>query len=96
MSRYHAQVDANQAEVVAQLRQIGASVQSIATVGGGCPDLLVGYRGRTYTFEVKSGKAKLNDKEREWHRDWRGQVTTIYNAQEAMIVIGAVREVEKM
>lgn len=37
--------DANQAEIVAALRTRGALVQSLAGVGAGVPDLLVGWRG---------------------------------------------------
>lgn len=40
-------VDANQPEIVRALRDIGASVVSLANVGQGCGDILVGYK----TFE---------------------------------------------
>lgn len=38
-------VDANQADIVLQYRQTGSSVESLAAVGGGVPDLLVGCAG---------------------------------------------------
>ncbi len=53
--RTAAKVDRNQSEVVAALRKLGASVQSLASIGKGCPDLLVGYHGILYLMEVKDG-----------------------------------------
>ena len=47
-----AKVDANQAAIVKVLRQMGASVQPLHTVGQGTPDLLVGIQGRNYLLEV--------------------------------------------
>ena len=48
--RRAARVDANQAEIVAALRQAGASVWII-----GIPvDLLVGFRGMTIAVEIKT------------------------------------------
>lgn len=40
-------IDANQPDIVLQLEQTGASVESLAAVGGGVPDLLVGCAGVT-------------------------------------------------
>jgi hypothetical protein len=51
--RRAAKVDANQTEIVQALRQIGAVVQSLAAVGNGCPDLLVGYRNRLFLLEFE-------------------------------------------
>lgn len=53
--RRAAKVDANQAEVVAALRQAGAGVTLLHQVGGGCPDLLVGIHGCWGVIEVKDG-----------------------------------------
>ncbi len=52
--RRAAKIDRNHVEIVAALRGVGASVQDLAAVGKGCPDLLVGYRGQNYVIEVKS------------------------------------------
>ena len=51
--------DANEAEIVAALQRVGATVERITT-GGGVPDLLVGYWRKNYLMEVKQGKNKLN------------------------------------
>ena len=50
-----ARVDANQKEIVAELRKLGASAVAIHEIGRGCPDLLVGTLGINYLLEVKDG-----------------------------------------
>ena len=49
-------IDDNQEGIVAALREAGATVQSTAAVGSGCPDLIVGYEGRNFLLEVKDGE----------------------------------------
>lgn len=79
-----AKVDDTQREIVAALRRIGAVVQLLHKVGQGCPDLLIGYQGANFLMEVKSGKGKLNELQAEWHENWRGQVVTVWTAQDAV------------
>lgn len=88
--RRAAKVDANQTEIVNQLRQVGATVQSIAAIGKGAPDLLVGFQGRNVLMELKVDKGKLTPDETNWHEEWRGQVAIIRNADEALAAIGAI------
>lgn len=73
------------------LRQVGATVEDLHKVGGGCPDLLVGYRGCNYVIEVKTPTGKLNDDQVDWHADWRGQKATVNCIAQALAVIGACR-----
>jgi len=82
-------VDANQPEIVAALRQIGATVQHLHEVGAGCPDILVGFRGHNLLMEIKTRKGKLNQRERCWHDDWRGQVATVHSIDDALHIIEA-------
>ena len=85
------QVDANQTAVVAAFRAAGASVLHLHAVGQGCPDLLIGIRGRDALVEVKDGKQapakqRLNEQQLKWHRQWRGRpVTVITSAVDAYI-----------
>ena len=51
--RRAAKVDDNQAEIVATLRYVGCSVTSLASIGRGCPDIVVGYNGVNYLLEIK-------------------------------------------
>lgn len=64
--------DINQKDIMRDLKKIGASVQSLHTVGEGCPDLLVGYRGYNYPIELKIPGGKLRDRQIEWFDDWKG------------------------
>jgi hypothetical protein len=86
--------DFNQPTIIRALENVGASVQSLTRVGHGCPDLLVGYRRRTFLLEVKNPDAggELNDDQLDWHREWRGQpVVTVETPEEALRAIGALR-----
>ena len=49
-------IDDNHGAIVSALKAEGLSVQSLAGIGGGVPDLLVGARGLTYLVEVKDGE----------------------------------------
>jgi Holliday junction resolvase len=80
--RRAARVDANQKEIVEYLRKRGASVQLLHTVGKGCPDIVVGYGGCNYLFEIKDGskpasQRKLTPDEQEWHDEWKGSVLVV-------------------
>lgn len=90
MPRYAAKVDQNQQLIVETLRQIGASVEPLHAVGRGVPDLLVGFRDRTYLLEVKTDQGELNADQRAWHGRWRGQVAIVRSADEALNAIGAI------
>lgn len=85
--RRKARVDANQAEIVAALREIGASVLLLHTVGGGCPDLMVGYGGVNYLLEVKTPTGKPNATQVEFLSVWRGQVAVAHSVAEALVII---------
>jgi len=90
--RYAAKVDRNQAEIVAALRGAGATVQPLHAVGKGCPDLLVGFRGRNILLEVKDWKAAKSDRvltshQEEWHGGWKGQVAQVETVDAALAVV---------
>lgn len=92
--RRAAKVDANQDAIVSALRAAGASVQSLAPIGKGCPDLLVGIGGATgealFLMELKVERAQPNDKQLKWHADWKTQVHVVRTPDEALRVIGAI------
>lgn len=84
--------DGNHKEIVKALREIGASVQSLAELGSGVPDILVGFRGKNYTFEIKDwrqppNKRKLTPDEKKWHELWTGQVAVIETFNEALAIL---------
>ena len=90
--RRAAKIDANHAEIVKALRTKGASVQSLAAIGKGCPDLLVAYRSNIYLFEVKDGakapsQRKLTPMEKEWIDRWQSKVHIVEDAETALFII---------
>lgn len=95
--RRAARVDDNQGQIVDALRKAGATVQSLAGMGDGVPDLLVGFRCQTLLMEVKDGRKapceqRLTMFQANWHREWRGGpvsiVTDVDGALRALRVIG--------
>jgi hypothetical protein len=87
--------DANQAAIVKALRACGASVLELDSVGGGCPDLLVGYQDRNnydrvnLLMEVKVDDGKLREGQVEFSRDWKGSaVVVVRTPAEALQAIG--------
>ncbi len=83
-----AKVDANQAEIVAALRAVGVSVQSLATIGKGCPDLLAARGADTWVIEVKGPKGKLTPDQIEFLKNWRGVVHIVRTVDEALSIVG--------
>lgn len=90
--RRAAKIDANQAEIVAALRAVGCSVQTLAAVGAGVPDLLVGVSGVNLLMEVKTASGKLTKDQIPWHEQWRGQVAIVRTVDEALALVAAVRD----
>ncbi len=93
MARRAARIDANQPAIVRALRSVGATVHSLAAVGAGCPDLLVGYHGTNVLFEIKDGakfpcERVLTPLEKAWHEMWRGSVQVVESVDEALSAIG--------
>jgi Holliday junction resolvase len=92
-----AKVDANHVQVVEALRAAGATVQSLAGVGKGVPDLLVGHQGHTLLMEVKDGdkspsQRKLTEDQLKWHREWNGGTLAVVDGPEAALrVLGVIK-----
>jgi len=92
-----AKIDANHEAVVTVLRAAGASVQSLAGVGKGVPDLLVGYKGQTLLMEIKDGfkapSARLLNKDQlRWHGNWKGGALAVVDSPDAALrMIGVIK-----
>jgi hypothetical protein len=92
-----AKIDANQEAVVTALRTAGATVQSLASVGKGVPDLLVGYKGQTLLMEIKDGfKAPsarlLTEDQLRWHGNWKGGALAVVDSPDAALrMIGVIK-----
>ena len=88
--RRAAKVDANHGEIVKALRKIGASVQSLAPVGNGCPDVLVALRGAMFLLEIKHGTGKVKELQQRWHIAWNAPVHVVYSVEDALRAVGVV------
>ena len=90
MSQYRKKVDKNQKEIVAGLRQVGASVKTLHWVGRGVPDLLVGFRGVNYLIEVKQPGKGFTKAEAEFFNTWRGSCAVVESLDEALEILGVI------
>jgi hypothetical protein len=92
MGRVAAKIDANQPEIVEALRAVGISVQSLAEVGSGVPDLLCAVNSINFIIEVKMPGEHLTPKQKSWHRDWRGRTHVAYNIEQALMIAAVYRD----
>lgn len=94
--------DANELEIVKALVAVGASVTRLNETG--VPDLLVGFRGRTFLLEVKREGVRggrrhyggldergLAKTQQDWWERWRGLPPVVVTSPAmALAAIGAV------
>jgi hypothetical protein len=94
--------DGNERENVAALKAAGASVTQLN--GTGVPDLLVGFRDRTFLLEVKlpedrkpggasqryrGGDGTLTPAQQKWWKEWAGEpARVVRSADDALTAIG--------
>lgn len=76
MRRAH-RTDANQKSIIDAMRVAGATVHSLAGLGDGVPDLLVGYKRNTILMEIKDGdkspsKRRLTGDQVTFMETWTG------------------------
>jgi hypothetical protein len=86
--------DRNQRLIIDALEKVGAEVTITSGVGGGCGDLLVGFRDLLHALEVKRPESpELNANEVAWHRRYRRVakrcVHVVTTPEEALRAIGA-------
>jgi hypothetical protein len=86
-------VDANQKQIVSELRNLGYSVMVMSDLGHGKPDICVGTsifgKPQNFLFEIKDGSkppsARLLTKhEVDFFANWDGQVNIILTSEEAV------------
>lgn len=95
--------DKNEKEIVNALREAGAHVTRMNDFG--IPDLLVGFKGRTFLLEVKNptqtggskyqesigGRGCLTPAQVKWWDSWSGEPAIIvWYPHEALAAIGAI------
>ena len=103
--RRAAHIDDNQPAIVAALLDAGYSVQSLASVGLGCPDLMAGFAHVNILLEIKNLEALngvvkrgkgLNAEQLGWHARWRGQVSVVHTPAEALEVCSRILARERL
>ena len=87
--RLRARVDRNHGEIAQALRKVGCSVESLARLGGGCPDLLVARAARMWLMEIKDAGQSPNAGQAEWATRWRAPVCCAHSVAEALAAVGA-------
>jgi len=86
MTYYKKRVDENQKQLVHTFIALGASVLNLSTVGRGCPDLLIGYRGKSVLVEIKKdSKASYTDPQIKFMQEWRGGAVSRIDSVDAAI-----------
>ncbi len=92
--RYSAKVDKNQPEIVNALRKIpGVKVQV------GMDDILVGYKGKNYWFEIKEPDtvstvthqvkpSKIKQSQHKLIEHWTGQYSIVWSIDQILAEIG--------
>lgn len=94
MSRYSTKkVDQNQADIVAEFIKCGATVQKLDGVGGGCPDLLIGFSGKNILVEVKMPDGTITDAQWKWHDNWEGACYVAKDVMDVKAILSGLKEV---
>ena len=86
-------IDDNQPEIVEALRKAGASVQSLASLGKGVPDILIGYgQEHMVLCEIKKPGGKLNPLQVTWHEAWKGgDVVILRSIEDALTLLHTLK-----
>ena len=95
--RKKARVDANQKEIVQQLRKLGVSVLHTHQLGRGAPDLVLGYRNDNFLVELKDGnktksQQKLTPDEIKFQEKWGGNYSVCNSIEQILTIIDYVDE----
>lgn len=92
--RHAPRLDANHGDVVAALLGAGCSVQSLASVGAGCPDLLVWspFAKCLVLMEVKNPERhsgqRSDEAQRKFRKVWKGDVAVVETVEQALSATG--------
>lgn len=90
--RRNAKKDVNQTEIVNQLRDIpGVSVAITHRLGGGFPDIVIGYKNHNLLVELKSEGGKLNEAEEKFSDSWRGAYRIAFDVDPIIQWINSIK-----
>jgi hypothetical protein len=87
MTYYAKRVDENQKLIINTFIAMGASVLNLSRVGQGCPDLLIGYKGKhSILVEVKANERKAyTEPQVKFMQNWRGGAVCRIDSVDAAI-----------
>jgi hypothetical protein len=87
MTYYKKRVDANQKQIVHTFIALGASVLNLSRVGEGCPDILIGYKGKhSILCEIKANESKpYTEPQIKFMQNWRGGAVCRIDSVDAAI-----------
>lgn len=99
--RRFGKVDLNQSEIESALHDAFMSTVSLAPIGSGCPDLLVGGSmpcsqcgkkvKQNKLIEVKSENGRLTTDQKNFMATWDGQIAVARTIDEALRLCGILR-----
>ena len=84
-------VDLNHVEIVNALRKISSLSVRATPLGDGFPDIIVGYNGHNFLFEIKSEKGRLRASQERFRREWFGQVFEVRGLKQIIEIITATK-----
>ena len=97
MSRYAKRTDDNHRSVVEELRDAmpDATISDASGAGKGCPDLVIGWRGLNFLFELKDPKKpksgrRLTKAQVGMHSNWQGQIGVGHSAADIAVQIARI------
>jgi len=90
--RRAARVDDNHRDIINSLEEMHCTVLDLSKVGGGCPDILVGWQGINILFEIKDGnkppsRRRLRDNQESFMQRWKGPAYAVNSFEEAWAII---------
>lgn len=71
-------------------KRLRYSTKSLASMGDGFPDIMVGKHGKNWLFEIKDGskppsQTKLTTDEQHFFDTWEGHVDIIYSIDDVIV-----------
>ena len=97
--RRAAKVDGNQGVIASCFIDAGCSFQSLAEVGRGCPDAVVGVAGWNVLVEIKDPaqpacKRRFTPDQKRWHSAWRGRAHVVETVDQALLLVAQYRRLK--
>ncbi len=90
-ARYGRKLDDNHATIVASLKAMGASVETIQGATAGTPDLVVRIFGMERLAEVKPPGEKLKPNQVKWWGAWGREATVLRTSEDCAALVAELR-----